>query len=106
MIGPITPEVVNPTEVIPNHFPLSMGFQREAITIQIVAITPANPIPCIALKKINIKIFVLNPQPKVDIENINKEGKITFFAPYLSFDFPITGTMIADVNEKLANTHE
>ena len=55
IIGPITPEVVKPAEVIPSHLPLSFGSHSDAIKIHIVPITPANPIPCIALEKMKKK---------------------------------------------------
>ena len=100
IIGPITPEVVKPAEVMPNHLPLSLGFHKDAIRIQIVPITPANPIPWTALEKIKKNIELLNPHKKVENVKIISEIKITFFAPIMSFNFPTMGTHIADVKEK------
>ena len=106
MTGPTTPDVVNPAEVIPNHLPLSLGSHKDATKIHIMPITPANPIPWIARKKMKKNIELLNPHKIVEIVKIIKETIIIFLAPYKSFNLPTIGTQIAEVKENAEKIQE
>ena len=60
-MGPSTPDKVKPAVIAPSHFARSAGGQSPAMMIQMLPMTPADPMPCTARTAISWGIVCMAP---------------------------------------------